>query len=239
MMLLVVENWYEHVGLWLAAILTLAIFSFLYKDNPVYKLAEHIFVGVAAGYTVAISYWNVFVPNLYKKLEALYTGQVPEGERFWAAILHVPMLLGLFFFARFHPKVSWLSRWSIAFLVGMYAGVNMTGYFQGDLIVQTQATFVVLDPSTFAEQGWFNVIAVNLVILIGVLVSLTYFFFSTPHAGFVGISARAGIFFLMAAFGASFGYTVMARISLFIGRMQYIFWQWLFEYTGWPAPPIL
>jgi hypothetical protein len=227
--------WYQHVGLWVAAILTLAIFSFLYKDNPVYKMAEHVFVGVAAGYTVAYAFWSTFIPNLYTPLATLFTGgEIAEGQTFWTWMLLIPAMLGLFFFARFHPKYGWLSRWSIAFLVGAYAGLNLTGKFQTDLILQPAATFVNLNPAT---GGWSSVFLVNLPILFGVLACLTYFFFSKPHTGFIGVSARTGIFFLMAAFGASFGYTVMARISLFIGRLQFLFWDVANQYTGWFPPP--
>ncbi len=34
---------------WVAAFFTLAIYSFLYKDNVIYKITESIFIGVAAG----------------------------------------------------------------------------------------------------------------------------------------------------------------------------------------------
>lgn len=236
--------WYEHLGLWIAALLTLAIFSFLYKDNPIYKMAEHIFVGVAAGYTVAMLYWSGFVPNLYKPLQQLFTSpqDVPPGEVIWTWLLLLPGILGLLFFTRFHPKIGWLSRWSIAFLVGAYAGLQMVAKFKTDLMLQPAATFVNLNPSEGnipggQAIGLSGVLLYNLPILIGVLASLTYFFFSKPHTGVTGATARVGIWFLMAAFGASFGYTVMARISLFIGRMQYLFWEWLNQYTHLFPPP--
>lgn len=226
------ESFMGVLGTWVAALLTLAIFSFLWRDNPVYKLAEHLFVGVAAGYTIAYTFWSVFVPNFYKPLTQLAAGNPPNGEYWWTLLLVIPGFLGFLFFFRFHPKTAWLSRWSIAFLVGAYAGVNLTGYFQSDLIIQTQATFLNLRPSAIlyegaAPQGWDSVLLFQIPILVGVLATLTYFFFSKPHAGFVGTTARVGIFFLMAAFGASFGFTVMARISLFIGRIQYLFGDWL------------
>ena len=47
------------IGIWVAAFLTFAIYSFLYADNPVYKLAEHLFVGVSAGYSIVIGFWDV------------------------------------------------------------------------------------------------------------------------------------------------------------------------------------
>ncbi len=228
--------WYQHVGLWVATIMTLAIFTFLYKDNPIYKMAEHVFVGVAAGYTVAYLFWSAFVPNLYRPLETLFTGgKIEEGELFWTWMLLIPALLGTLFFARFHPKYGWLSRWSIAFMVGAYAGLNLTGKFVLDLMLQPAATFVNLNP---ADGRLNQVLIYDLPILLGVLVCLTYFFFSKPHTGFIGVTARTGIFFLMAAFGASFGYTVMARISLFIGRLQFLFWEFANTYTGWFPPPV-
>ena len=53
----------------LGAILTLAIFSFLYKDNPFYKFAEHLVVGVSAGYWAVILWHNGLVPNLLERLK--------------------------------------------------------------------------------------------------------------------------------------------------------------------------
>ena len=70
--------------------------------------------------------------------------------------------------------------------------------------------------------------AVNsILILIGILTVLAYFFFSAPHTGVHGAGARVGIWFLMVAFGASFGYTVMARVSLLIARVQFLLRDWL------------
>ena len=58
------------IGIWIAALLTLGIYSFLYKDNPAYKLCEHLFVGVSAGYYVVLMYFSVVKPNL---LDPLFT----------------------------------------------------------------------------------------------------------------------------------------------------------------------
>ena len=58
----------------------------------------------------------------------------------------------------------------------------------------------------------------NLVILVGTVTGLLYFFFSKDHKGNFGRVTRVGIYFLMISFGASFGFAVMGRISLLIGR---------------------
>ena len=60
----------------------------------------------------------------------------------------------------------------------------------------------------------------NLVILVGTVTGLLYFFFSKEHTGNFGKVTRVGIYFLMISFGASFGFAVMGRVSLLIGRFE-------------------
>jgi hypothetical protein len=63
----------------------------------------------------------------------------------------------------------------------------------------------------------------SLIIIIGLVTSLTFFFFTFEHKGVLGVSTRIGRYFLMATFGAAYGSTVMARISLFIGRLRFMY----------------
>jgi len=56
------------LGHWVAIFLTIAILSYLYADNPFYKLAEHIFVGTSIGYVVVVAYFEQFKPNLIDRL---------------------------------------------------------------------------------------------------------------------------------------------------------------------------
>jgi len=203
------------VGTWVAAVLTLAIYSFLYKDNPFYRAAESVFVGLGAAYWLAILYHNTLVPKLFSPLFP------PAGEPvLWYRVF--PGILAVFMLLRFFPKLSWLSRWSLGFVVGMYAGVNTTGFAQGDFVAQIHAT--VTTPLT---TGGGLSIALNAAAIVGVIATLVYFFFSKEHRGPIGGAARLGIWFLMVAFGASFGYTVMGRVSLLIGRMTFLLRDWL------------
>ena len=68
-------NGSEIFGAWVAVFLTLGIFSYLYKDNPFYKISEHVFVGVSAGYWMAMAFWTQVQPNLFGRL-----WPTPEGE---------------------------------------------------------------------------------------------------------------------------------------------------------------
>ena len=65
------------------------------------------------------------------------------------------------------------------------------------------------------------------VFTVGLLTSLLFFFYSREHKGALGVASKLGIFFLMVSFGAGYGYTVMSRISLLIGRFQFLLDDWL------------
>jgi hypothetical protein len=198
---------------WVAAFLTLCVFSFLYKDNPFYKLAEHLFVGAAAGWLLAVEFNNVLKPNVYRALVV---------EHNWWTLF--PLVLGLLMLARVFDRLAGWSRWAVAFYVGIYSGIAIPGYMQGFIMAQ------LADAAKPWPAGW---AAVNsALILIGLLSVLAYFFFSAPHSGPHGFASRIGVWFLMIAFGASFGYTVMARVSLLIARMQFLMRDWLHILPG-------
>ena len=114
---------------------------------------------------------------------------------------------------RLIPSLSWLARIAIAYIVGMAAGLKFYVYINSNILMQIQNSAI-----DFNNDGWtiFN----HILILIGVISALVYFFFSKEHKGFVGTVSKVGIYFLMIKFGASFGFAVMGRISLLIGRFE-------------------
>lgn len=257
---------------WIAAILTLAIFSFLYKENPFYRFAEHLFVGMSAGYALARTWNNALVPNLLNPLL--------KGHQY---ILIIPALLGLMYLFRFIPKLSHLILIPIAVGLGLGSGLGIAPIIQTDIIKQMQSTIADASnvmPGTniglvFITLVVFSLVlvavyyysdrrgqmdigrkigyAVGIIVLaalcgrlivgvftthstqllwgivsfIGVLTTLSYFFFSREHKGALKYSANIGIWFLMIGFGASFGNTVMGRVSLLIGRVQFLLTDWI------------
>jgi len=199
---------------WVAAVLTVGIFSFLWRDNPFYKFCEHLFVGVSVGYSIALTWYNAVYPDLYNPLFLQPLSAVPLAKKL---LLIIPLLLGLCYFCRFIPKVSWLIRFPMAFVLGWGMGVAIPATFQTSIVKQMQGTF--LTPGIFAR--W-DVFLWALISFIGVICSVLYFFFSKEHKGALKVASETGVVFLMVGFGASFGYTVMARMSLLIGRFQFV-----------------
>lgn len=224
----------------LAAFLTLAIMSFMYQDNPYYKFAEHLFVGVSAAYWMCMGFWSTIVGNLMPRLSEGLSGffEVPYQPGSLNFLYYIPVLLGIFLLMRLVPKVGWLSRWPLAFIVGTFAGLNLIRYLRSDFINQISATFVpllvdwqgfghFLSNLSLSADGQLVAMFSNLVIFVGVFCGLIYFYFSKEHAGLFGTASRVGIWILMVTFGASFGYTVMGRISLLVGRLTFLFRDWL------------
>jgi hypothetical protein len=199
----------EFIGITVAALLTLCIYSFLYKDNPFYKFAEHIFAGLSAGYYVGLVWHSIIKVQLI--------GPLFEDHQF---IFIIPAVLGILMFARFVPRIGWLSRISLAFVMGNTAGIFLTQQLHGFVMPQVRNTFTV-------PLGSLGQIVAGAVIIVGVISTLIYFYFSKEHKGALGATASVGIFFIMISFGASFGYTVMARVSLLIGRAQFLLINWL------------
>ena len=224
------------IGLWLAAFFTLAIFSFLYGDNPLStRLPKPYFVGISAAYWMVIAFWDVLVPNLMGKLWptliqkwAMPGLSGPDAARnLWYL---VPLVLGVMLLWRLAPKGGWIARWPLAFIIGTTAGLQLIAYLHGDFLAQIRSSILPLVVMTQGSFDFWESVK-NIIVIVGVLSCLTYFFFSFEHTGFVGKTAKVGIWFLMITFGASFGYTVMGRIALLAIRIEFLLddWLWLID----------
>lgn len=200
----------DGLTLWIEAFLVLALFSFMYKDNPFYKVAEHLFAGLSAGYYIGLT-WNTVV------IDSLWTPM--WGGKWW---LFIPGILGLLMYTRFFPKISWVSRTPLAFVMTVTAGVFLTSQLHGLVFPQMQDTM-----RSLSGEGGFGETALALVIVAGVISTLAYFYYSKEHKGALGVTAKVGIWFIMISFGAHFGYTVMGRVSLLIGRVQFLIEDWI------------
>ena len=206
----------EIFQIWLMALVTLALFSFMYKDNPFYRVAEHIFAGLTAGYQVGLIWDSVILQQLWDPL-------LKGGDNLW---LIIPGILGFLMFTRFSSNFSWVSRLSLAFVMGVTAGIFIISQLHGLVLPQMKDTMLPL----FNGDG-FGATLLTIIILVGVISTLIYFYFSHEHTGALGVTAKVGIWFIMISFGAHFGYTVMGRVSLLIGRVQFLIEDWVGSFS--------
>lgn len=225
----------EIIGIWVAAFLTLSIYSFLYRDNPFYRFAEHLFVGISVGYGIVIAIHQGIIPKAWEPLSeamsALWTvirgrATLETVNALWGLIKIIPIAIGLLFFARLSPRHTWLIRYPIAILIGFAAGIAIPSQLQANIFAQTRGTiepFAAINAGTLSAWDIFGTILV----VIGVICTLTYFFFSLEHRGPTNWLSKVGIAFLMVGFGAAFGNTVMGRLALMIHRVGFLINDWL------------
>lgn len=229
------SNWIRLLGL----LATISIFTILYKDNPIFRFVEHIFIGLATGFSL-IYMWEVLVkPKWF--IPMMPADVIKGGQGHWW--LFPALLIGLLFFTIYIPKFAWMNRFAITVFMGWAAG-NELSAFIGGIGPQMVAVFksspiTAYRPEVvafgngihfkfFGVDLWFN-----LLWLIGLIVLTTvmaYFFFSIDHKrGWIRRPATVGRYFLMVTLGAIFGTTVMGRFSLLIERFDYI----ISTFKGW------
>jgi hypothetical protein len=191
--------------IWLAALLTLACYSYLYKENVFFRFAEHTMIPLAVAHVVVTTWHQTFIPYIK-------TYVVKQGW-WWFWIFFA---MGLLYYTRFLPaKWSWLTRYPISIAVGWTLGVYFTVWPRQ---YGVQLIDAIRGLSKFENLLFFLMFAV----------SMMYFFFTVgKNSKVVGTARVWGRYILMIGFGASFGNTVSGRISLFLGRLSFLLTNWM------------
>ena len=202
------------LGNWLAALVTLMLFSILYKENPLYRIAEHLYVGASAAHGIVTTWNNTVKPALTS---------MPTKGTWWEII---PMVLGLLIYFNMYRPYAWIARIPMGFWIGYNAALVLSARQVIPFLSQMTTAIkplVVMKAGVFDPAQTIN----NILFVTIVLGVLTYFFFTVEHKGIFKYAANWGRLAIMIGFGASFGNTVMARISLLIGRLTFLFDNWL------------
>ncbi len=209
------------IGVWVGAILTLLVFSYLLGDTPLFRIAQGVFVGVAVGYGATVAVYLVLIPRLIEPLAANLVVDWP---------LFVPFALGVLLLTKVRAAWAPLGNISMAFLFGVGGALAIGGALSGALLPQLAATVVSFTPA----QGiptLFN----NLLLVFGTIGALLSFRFVTnqerPFARVLdAIAVGWGVLgrgFILVAFGAIFADTAVSRVSILVGRVYFLLHDWL------------
>jgi len=206
----------------LGFIFTLMVLSYLIGDNPLFRLAIYIFVGVSAGYAATVAWQHVLWPKLF---QPLLIGSMQQR-----LLLVVPSVLGLMLFAKLSPRAARLGNPAMAFLVGTGAAVAIGGAVFGTILPQSLASINFFDPSVGGSlvERLFE----GSIFLFGTISTLIYFQFSgrTNPAGSQRSRLLAGVawvgkLFIAVTFGVLFAGAYAAAMTALIER---IFSLWSF-----------
>lgn len=198
------------IAVWSAVFFTLGIYSILYRENPWFRIAESIYLGVAVGYGVGQDL--KYIRDQWGGVWSSTTG--------YMLLFLIVMLLGIAWYARFNKETFYLYRWPLALVVGTGIGAALKTVIFSQFLAQitSQANTPFFVAGDMVET--FN----NILIQIMVPSVLLYFWFTgeireSPPMKVVEKIAR---YTMMAGFGSAYGYTVLTRYSLFIGRAQFL-----------------
>ena len=196
--------------IWIAAFLTIAATSFVFRDNIVFKVAQYTFIGVAAGHAIVMGVKNIINYGWVHLAGGAY-------------IYVVVFILGIMLYARFSKEYYWLYRYPIAFMVGNGIGISIRAAIHSDFIKNIAATASPLVAT--APMDTIN----NIIIFVGCITALSHFIFTYEgiHKGTLGFVPKVGRWMMLMAFGASFGNTVMTRFGMYQGRILFLLRDWL------------
>jgi len=216
----------DSLGFFVAAILTLCVFSYLLGDNALYRLAEHLFVAVAVGYVFIVALHQV----LWAKLLSPMLGALDDGNMGRVLLLLVPLVLGLLLLLKSSKRagpLSWFGNLSVAFLLGVGAAVAIAGGLLGTLLPQIGGASDVTRYVT--RYGTVLGLLSGIVALVGTVGVLLHFTFGSSEGRFaqfrssvVRIWGGVGWWFVLITFGALLATLFLSRLPLLMGRIQFL-----------------
>ncbi len=201
----------DPIGIWVGAILTLLVFSYLLGDTPLFRLAQAIFVGVTIGYAATAAVYLVLLPMLFDQLLV-------------NPVLIIPLILGLLLLTKLRASWPSVGNISIAFLFGVGGALALGGALGGTLLPQLAATIVPLDSLE------------NIMLVLGTIGALLSFRFMRPQQPRVATRALeligrgwgyVGRWFVLVAFGALFAGTAVSRVSILVNRVYFLLHDWI------------
>ncbi|MCB9111930.1 MAG: hypothetical protein H6634_11855 [Anaerolineales bacterium] len=209
----------------LGFLFTVLILSYLIGDNPLFKIAIYLFVGVASGYAAAIIFWQVLYPKLFLPTATI----IQTGNYSNAFLLFVPWLGLGFILMKISPRFAGAARITMAFLVGAGAAVTLVGALSGTINPQVMATINFFQGAIHKPTN--ELIEISFsggVILLGLVTSLAYFHFgarqkpdgSTKRFVLVDIFAWIGRIFIGITLGVIFAGVYAAALTAFIERVS-------------------
>jgi hypothetical protein len=204
------------VGALLGFLLTVAVFSYIWGDNAIFRIVVHLFIGVTAGYVAIVVIQNIILPQMIFPFI--------EGDRNAKIFALLFLILGTLMMTKISPRLTKLGNPAMAYLVGVGAAAAVGGAVIGTVFPQSSASMRV-----FADQS--NPLNA-LIILAGTLATLLYFHFGIRRRGgedqtsqrpaWLESISGVGQFFIAVTFAALFSGVYLAAVTALIERMSFL-----------------
>jgi hypothetical protein len=208
----------------LGFLLTLFIFSYILGDNPLFRLATSLFIGVSAGFAGIVAINSVLLPRL---VAPLFSNSFPLIIR---AV--IPLILALLLMAKLSPRISSLGSIPMAYLVGVGAAAAIGGVVLGTLFPQVNSSMNLFDLQVAIDRG-INVgffLVNGGIILVGTITSLAYFHFGARHRQnqapvrqpWIEELSQIGQLFIAITLGVFFAAVYSAALAALVERLSFL-----------------
>jgi hypothetical protein len=196
----------------LSLLFTVLILSYAVGDNPAFRLAIHVFIGISAGYVTAIVLLQV-IAN--KMILPLFSGGMTEKT-----LVIIPLVLGMFLLTKMSPRIEWIGRPVVAFLIGTGAAAAVAGAMMGTIYPQVTGSIDVLSQNPLE----------GILILLGTVATLAYFQFTVlgkkapvgKRGWAISVIAVVGQVFIAITLGTLFAGVFSAALTALVDRIQSI-----------------
>lgn len=193
--------------IWMEAIVTLMVISIMWKENPLYRITEHMMIGATAGLSVFMAY-DTLQKNAFT--------QISQGSY----DLVIPVILGLLLFSRYSNRMKYLNRYPIAIMLGVGLGLAVRGIVEANIINQIVNMAVPLSGGPVQKLE-------TIIVPISAIATIVFFIFTTEHRGPIGRIAKIGRWSLMIMFGYLFANASLTRFGWLIARAEFLLSDWL------------
>lgn len=208
----------EVISAFVGLILTLLVFSYLIDDNPLFRFAIYLFIGVSSGYAATAAWHYVLVPKLFSQL----------GDVNQLLLLIVPLILSISLLAKLSPRLSWLGNFAMAVLVGVGAATAVGGALFGTLMPQAVAAMNEFDLGPVSGSAAVVRLFEATVMFLGTVLTLAAFHFTAGRApdgsakpnGLLSGLSKAGRVFISITLGVLFAGVYMAALTAMIERLS-------------------
>lgn len=208
----------EIISAFIGLILTLLVFSYLIDDNPLFRVAIYLFIGVFSGYAATAVWHYVLVPKLFSQL----------GDINQLFLLIIPLILSFSLLAKLSPRISWVGNFAMAVLVGVGAATAVGGALIGTLLPQAQAAMDVFDLTSTGGSGFLVRLFEGTVMFLGTVLTLASFHFTAGRAADGTVKRNPmidgitwfGRIFISITFGVLFAGVYMAALTAMIERLS-------------------
>lgn len=214
----------DALGIWLAAILTILVFSYLIHDTVLFRIASCLLVGTAIGFVSAVVIRTALFPLALRLVDDAVS--LP-GSFFNFFVDLLPTILGVSLLLKLVPTLrgTTISNIGLAYLFGIGAALSISGALAGALVPWLLATMLSLAPQG-AGFEWVN----NILIVVGTLGAFLAFRFiqpgNLPYQRIYDVITTAwgtvGRGFIMIAFGAILASLITARVSALVGQLYFL-----------------